>query len=473
MTEAAKAKSAQRRQFMLEGPLAKVIFITAMPQVVTMLIDSLYNMADTFFVSQIGDAAMAAVGVNDSLMMLTRSLAMGFGMGSSSYISRALGAKKDETASRAATTTLFTAMGVIFVLFTVLGSIFINPLVDLLGATESVRPYSMEYARWILLSAPITAATVCLSQTLRAEGSTTFAMIGSVSGCIVNIVLDPLLINVFGLGVAGAAIATGISKAISMSILLMPFIKRQCVVTLAPRYFTPTKEIYSEIARMGIPTMLRSSMMSFATIITNNVAKTFGDVALASISVSNKSLKLVSSGIMGFSQGFQPIAGYSWGAKKYSRVLQAFKYTVAIGSTLGLVLGAGLFLFTDNVLMIFSDNPEVLALGRIFIRTQSIVLVPHVLTLICSGLFQALGKPVLAAISGLSRQLLSLIPSVLILSYFFGATGLACSQAASDIISFIISFCLAAPTLKSLATMKNEEPVVASVGDMAVAAHGE
>ena len=457
ITQAVKAKGEARRQFMLEGPLTKVIFITALPMVVTMLVDSVYNMADTFFVSKLGFAATAAVGVNDSLMMVIRSIALGFGVGSSSYISRALGAKDDEKASRAASTTLFTAIVTLFLIATVGGSIFLSPLVDLLGATESVKPYSMDYARWILLSAPVTATTVCLSQMLRAEGNTKFAMWGTVSGCIINIVLDPLLITTFGLGVAGAAIATDISKLISACILLYPYIKRKCIIQISPKYFTPTREIYGEIAKMGIPTVLRTSMMSVSTITINNVAAGFGDVALAAISISTKTMKFIGSAIMGFGQGFQPVAGYSWGAKKYDRVLEGFKITTIIGAVIGIVFGGLLAIFAEPTIAIFSKDERVIELGRILIITQSVVLAPHMWIMIVTGFFQALGKPTQAAIMGLSRQLLALIPSVLILSHFFGETGLAVSQAASDFVSFTVALILIVPALKEIKKLANEQ----------------
>lgn len=439
---------------MLEGNLLKVIFIIALPQVTTMLIDSLYNMADTYFVSQIGDAAIAAVGVNDSLMMIIRAVSLGFGMGSSSFISRALGAKRDEDASRAAVTTLFTAMATLTV-FAVFGSVFLLPLVNFLGATDTVRPYSMQYARWILYSAPVTAGTVCLSQILRAEGSTTYSMLGAVSGCVINVALDPIFIKVFGFGVAGAAIATDISKVISLFILLLPFIRRKCVISLKPSLFTPTKEIYGELAKMGIPTMLRTSMMSVATIVMNNVAAVFGDVALAAMSVANKSLRLVASAVMGFGQGFQPIAGYSWGAKKYDRVLKAFKYTSIVGAVIGVTLGTTLAVFARQVIWIFSKDPAVMELGLIFIVSQSIVLVPHVWVMIATGLFQALGQPFRSGLMGLSRQLVALIPSVLILSYLFEETGLAYAQAAADMFSFLLAVILVIPVIKMVRNLRD------------------
>jgi putative MATE family efflux protein len=453
--EEARKRSEGRRDFILNGNLIKVIFVIAFPQVISMLIDSMYNIADTFYVSRIGDAAIAAVGVNDSLMLVIRAVSMGFGMGSSGIISRSLGAKRDELASRVAVTTLCTAVVVLSTLATV-GLIFRVPLVNLLGATDTVRPYSIAYASWILLSAPVTACTVCLSQILRSEGNTIYSMCGSVSGCFVNLILDPIFITGMGMGVAGAAIATDISKVVSLTILLLPFLRRKCVVELKLSYFSPTREIYGELAKMGAPVMLRSCMMSFATILTNNVAASFGDVALAALSVANKSLRFLASAIMGFGHGFQPIAGYSYGAKRYDRVLQAFKYTITIGGIIGTTLGAIMIVFAKNVIQIFSMNEDLLHLGLIFIRTQSVVLAPHVWGMIVSGFFMALGKPIRAGVLGLSRQLISLIPCVLILSWLYGAEGLAWAQAVADIITFAMSSIMVWPVIRQLRTLQRE-----------------
>ena len=451
-------KRETRRQFILEGPLLKVIFVVALPQVLNMLVDSLYNLGDAYFVSSIGDAAIAAVGVNDSLMMIMRAISIGFGMGSASFLSRALGAKNDEDASRVAVTTLFTAVATLTV-FAILGEIFIEPLVDLLGATPEMRGYSISYASWILLSAPFTAANVCLGQTLRSEGNTTAAMVGMVTGNIIDFGLNPLFIYVFGWGVAGSASSTVVAKMISFSLLMYPFITKKTIIQLKPSFFTPTKEIYSEIGRMGIPTMLRTGMMSVSTILINNVAVSFGNAAVTAIVVANKSLRLVASGIMGFGQGFQPIAGYSWGAKNYGRIRKAYRYTMIIGAIVGISLGAVLSVFAAQVIRVFSKDADVLSLGLVLILTQCVTMVPHVWVMITAGLFQALGNAVKAGTLGLARQLLVLIPCVLILPRIFGVAGLTWAQAVSDVVSCVIALFIVAPSLKYLAEL-NEGRVV-------------
>ena len=438
MEQDKRERTERRRTQMLEGNLIKLIPTIALPQVVTMLIDSIYNMTNTYFVSGLGAAATAAVGINDSTMQIIRATALAFGMGAASYISRLLGAGKDLEASQAASTNIFTAMGFIAVISSVF-YIFLSPLMTFLGATETVKPYSMEYAKWILLSAPLTGGTVCLSQTLRSEGSTNYAMFGSVSGCVINAFLDPFLIYTLGMGIKGAAIGTGISKMISFTILLLPFITRKTVLTISPRLFSPSKALYSEIARMGLPVALRTGMMTVSSIIINNLASGFGDIALAAVAVANKSMRLVSAAIMGFGQGFQPIAGYCWGAKKYARVKQAFLYTSLIGVVISTVTGTLLGIFAPQVIRLFTDDAGMMDIGLILIRSQSIVLPLHVWVMISSGLFQGTGKAVRAAIMGLSRQIFSLIPCVVILTLVFGLDGLVRAQAAADVVSFCIA----------------------------------
>jgi putative MATE family efflux protein len=452
-------RTEKRRRMMLEGNLLLIIPVVALPQVVAMLIDALYNITDTYFVSQLGPAATAAVGINDSTMHIIRALAMAFGMGAASYISRLLGAGRDQEASQAASTTVFTAMGFIACV-SIAASIFLAPLMQFMGATETVKPYSMAYAKWILLFAPFTAGTVCLSQSLRGEGSTAFAMCGSVSGCVINVALDPLFITTFNLGVAGAAIATGISKMISFCILLFPYLSGKSVLSISPRLFTPRKALYGEIARMGIPVGMRTSMMTLATILINNIAAGFGDVALAAVAVANKSMRLVASAIMGLGQGFQPIAGFCWGAKKYNRVKQAFLYTSIIGLILSLLLGTLLAIFAKQTVSIFTDDRSMIDIGVILIQSQSIVLPMHVWVVIAAGLFQGAGKPLQAGILGLSRQLFSLIPCVIIFTKLFGLMGLVRSQAAADVVSCCIALALTLPMIRELTRRQKEQTVI-------------
>ena len=447
-----------RRKMMLEEPVAKVIPILAAPMIIAMLIDSIYNITDTYFVSQLGMSATAAVGVNDSLMILIRSIAMGFGIGASSYISRLLGAKEYERASRVGSTALFSAILVIATI-AVIAYIFVDPLVVALGATQTVKPYSVQYASWILLSSPLTAGTVVLGQLLRSEGSTQYSMIGMVSGCLINISLDPLLINVVGLGIAGAAIATGISKMISFGILLAPFLRGKTLIEMKIKLFTPTKRIYTEIVKMGIPTLLRSSMLALSTIVLNNYAGAFGDTALAAVSVANKCARLVGAAILGLGMGFQPLAGYCWGAKQYARVRKAFWTCSWMGVAGAAVLGALMAMAAPQLIHVFAstDDEAMVELGAYMIITQCITMPFHVWGMIANGLYQALGRPIGAGILGLSRQMICLVPSVIVLSRLFGVYGLASAQAASDVITMCIAIPMVLWLMKKMKILETGE----------------
>lgn len=448
-----------RRKLMLEAPVMKVIPMIALPMVISMLIDAFYNLADTYFVSTLGTAATAAVGVNSSLMFFIRAIAMGFGMGASSYISRLLGAKKNNEAHKVASTTAITSIGVITVC-AVFAYIFKGPLVNLLGATETSRVYAMQYAQYILFAAPFTAGENVFSQVLRAEGSTTRSMVGILSGCFVNLILDPIFIFNFGWGVAGAAAATAISKVISFAVLLYPFIAKKTMVKIAFKFNTPTWGIYKEVARMGIPNFLRAALMSVSSVVTNNLAAGFGDSVLAACSVSVRIMMFVGSMVIGFGQGFQPIAGYCWGAKRYGRIKKAFWSTSLLGAIVCLVCGTAIFIFAGPIIGIFTkSDTEILELGKFMIRLQCLTLLAHVWSVVINGLFQAIGRALSATIMSLSRSVICLIPCLLIMSTIWGKYGLCSAQAAADVLSIIIAIPLLINILRELTRLEKEHPL--------------
>lgn len=424
---------AKRQAMMLEEPMLRVIPKVAIPMIISSVIDSLYNLADTFFVSGLGEVATAAVAVNDSLMNILRAVAMGFAMGAASYISRLMGAKEDDKACNVATTTL--VIGSVFsLIFGLVCFVFKDPIVDLLGSTPDAHKFSTDYATWILLAAPFTTANLIMNQLLRSEGSTTYAMAGMCSGCILNCLLDPLFINVFSWGVAGAAGATALSKVISCIVLAIPYVRHTAMLELHKKYLYIDKTNMAEVARMGVPAFLRMSLMSLGGIVTNNVAKGFGTAVLAGIAVANKLYRFIGSVIMGFSQGFGPVAGFCWGAKKYKRVKSAYFTTIGIGFMGCVILGAGMFIFAKPIIGIFnsSGNETLLAIGCLKIRSLCLAFIPHMFVMITSNLYQSLGKPVGNLVLSLSRQLLFLIPLALTIPRFFGAEGLAVCQAVSD-----------------------------------------
>lgn len=451
----------KRQKMMLEEPMLRVIPQIAVPMIISTVIDSLYNLADTFFVSGLGQTATAAVAVNDSLMNILRAVAMGFAMGAASYISRLMGADEDEKASNVATTTL--TIGCAFsLLFALVCFALREPLVDLLGSTKEAHSYSVGYATWILLAAPFTTANLIMNQLLRSEGSTTYAMLGMCSGCILNCVLDPLFIHTFGWAVAGAAGATALSKVFSCVVLAIPYIRRKAMLELHPKHLYIDWENVKEVARMGIPAFLRMSLLSLGGIVTNNVARDFGTAVLAGIAVANKLYRFIGAVIMGFSQGFGPVAGFCWGAKKYSRVRSSFLTTLAIGLVGCTILGTGMFLFARPILALFStgNDEQMLSIGVLKLRTLCMAFPLHMCVMITSNLYQSLGRPMGNLILSLSRQLLFLIPLLLTIPHFFGAEGLACCQAISDALSgLVLGIPLAVYMMRKIRPLHDGDPI--------------
>ena len=433
-----------RHKMMTEDPLGKVIPTLAIPMIISMLVDAVYNLADTYFVSQLGQAATAAVGVNDSLMHLIMSISMGFGMGASSYISRLLGAKEHEKASKVGTTTLFT-VAIVGIIFAVVCLLNLERLVVGLGATETSKHYAEDYATYILMAAPITCSNMVMSQLLRSDGSTKLSDIGQGLGCAVNIILDPIFINVLGLEVAGAAMATAISKCCSFVLLGRPFLLKKSVIEIKLRNFTPRWSIYKEIGRMGIPSFLRSSLMTFSSILLNRTARELGgDMLLAAISVGSKCMRFVATAVMGFGMGFQPVAGYCYGAKKYDRCLQSFWFSFRIGVISCAIVGSIMCIFSHQLVGIFttSEMPAeniayIQRLGSLLIRTQIYALPAHLFAMLVGGVYQALGKATGSAIINLSRSFLFLIPSIVICAKLWADVGLAQSQAVADWMGLI------------------------------------
>jgi len=446
-----------RRTMMLTTPISRLVPKMAIPTIVSMLVTSLYNMADTYFVSMLpGDAATGAVGINMSLMAIIQMFGMAIATGANSYISRLLGAKRDDEANRTLSTTFFTAFGIgLFVM--IAGLTFLDPLMSMLGAKDpEVLRYSRDYASFILYAAPFMAAQFLLSQCLRAEGSAMFSMIGITVGAAINVVLDPIFIFTFGMEVKGAAAATAISQVISFCVLLYPYFKRHSLLRISIKSIKFSKAIITEVAKMGFPTMLRNGLMSLATIVTNNVAQGFSVEALAAISVVNRIMMFVTSAILGYGQGFQPVAGFNYGAKRYDRVMHAFKFASFTGvsaiSVLALVVG----IFAPQIMAQFSTSQITRDIGVFSIRLQCIVMPIHAWCIVVNMMYAALGRAVGAALLSLSRQGLFFIPTVAIMSLLLHEYGLASAQAVADTLSLTLAIPYAVIAIRSMKKLQRE-----------------
>ena len=444
---------------MTETPVRRLILALSVPTVISNLISTLYNAADTFFVGQISTSASAAVGVALSLQAIIQAIGFFFGQGSGNNMSRRLGAHDEKTAETLASTGFFSAL-IFSSLVTVLGLAFLRPLSVFLGSSETILPYAMDYMYWILLAAPFMASSLVLNNQLRFEGNSFYSMIGLTAGGILNLFLDPLFIFVFGLGISGAAIATAISQVVSFVILFV-LSERIGTVKIRLRSFRPSARIIGAITNGGLPSLCRQSVASVAMIALNNASLPYGDAAIAAMAIVNKIGNFTNSILIGVGQGYQPVCGYNYGAGLYQRVREGFWFCVKLMSAVLLVLAAAEFIWATPIVGFFrKGDPEVIEIGDIALRLRCFTLVLSSWLIISNMLLQTTGKMWKASILGFARQGLMLIPLVMILPLFLGLWGIQISQPLADIIAFAISIPMTTGILRELnAGAKRENPI--------------
>ena len=444
--------SSSRSEMMLNMPVSRVIPQLAVPTIISMLITSIYNMADTFFVSQLGTSASGAVGVIFSAMSIIQAIAFTIGMGSGTNVSQALGAGNEDTAQRYVSMAFFTALGV-GVALAAAGLSSIDWLVRFLGATETIAPYAKDYATYIFYAAPFMMCSLVMNNLLRFEGLSIYGMVGITTGGILNMVLDPLFIFGFGLGTAGAAIATAISQFVSFMILLIMTNTRAAAISIRPRNFRPTARMYGRIFYMGLPSLGRQGIASVSTILLNNAAGIYGDAAIAAMSIVSRFIMFINSTVIGFGQGFQPVCGYCYGAGRYSRVREAFTFCVKVSTIILLVLSAVSFLFARPIITVFRrDDPLVIEIGTFALRAQLLTL-PLWGFITMSNMFtQSIGYGVRATIIATARQGIFLIPALLILPPLLGLRGIQIAAPVSDVLTLFLSFGIVSGILRQFKT---------------------
>lgn len=444
---------------MQSEPIPHLVCQMAVPTIISMLVTSFYNMADTFFVGRINTQATAAVGVVFSVMALIQACGFFFGHGSGNYISRMLGAGEYDSANTMAANGFFCAI-IAGIVGSILGHIFLEPLALVLGSTPTILPYTKDYLGIILLGAPFMMSSLVLNNQLRFQGSASYAMVGIVSGAALNIALDPLLIFVFDMGVAGAAVATTVSQIVSFSLLFL-MSRKGGNISIHIKNFRPTWYYLKEITRGGLPSLLRQGMASIAQICLNHSAGVYGgiysDAAIAGMSIVNRVTMFANSALIGFGQGFQPVCGMNYGGKKYDRVREAFFFCVKYAAVFLLVVSAVGFIFAEPVVTIFRrEDPDVIRIGTLALRFQAVVFPLNAWIVMSNMMLQSIGKAVRASLLASARQGLFLIPFILILPMFLGLLGVQMSQMCSDICSFILSLPLTWGVLNEMKRAINE-----------------
>ena len=448
--EPASSPKSEKFLKMTTAPVEKLIVNLAIPSIVIMLVTAFYNLTATYFVAYLGTSEVAAVGIAFPLMMIIHALGFFFGQGSGNYVSRALGAQNTEAASRMAVTGVVSGFAFMAALATT-GIIFLEPLVDGLGATETIKPYAMDYIFFILLASPWMVTAMILNQVLRFQGSAVIAMVGMLSGAILNIFLDPLFIFVAGMGVKGAAVGTMLCQMLSFFLLLCYGCTRKGNIPIRLSYFSPSAARYAEIIRGGIPSFLRQSLMSIATIIINHFARGYGDAAIAAISIVQRLCMFAFSAVLGFGQGFQPVCGFNYGAKLYSRVKKAFWFCIRV-CFVGLLLAAVIMaVFAPHIIALFrKDDLEVIAIGARGLRLNCIGLPFMAVVVMCNMTTQTMGLALQASISAASRQGLFLIPSLFVLSPLLGLLGIQLATPVADITCLIVVIPILLTVLKKI-----------------------
>ncbi len=429
---------AQHRK-MTGEPVPKLVLTLAIPTVLSQMITSIYNMADTYFVTSLGDSAVGAVSVVYALQSMIQAIGFSLAMGAGSLVSRLLGMKDEKSASKYASCALVAAF-VLGFLLTVSGLIDLSGLLRLFGATETILPHAYDYARIILIAAPIMCASFVLNNVIRAEGQAVIAMVGLTAGGVLNIILDPVFIFTFDMGVAGAALATSLSQCVGFVLLIIYYISGRSIVKLSVKSISCKISDYALIIKTGLPTLFRQGLGSLATTLLNVQVKVYGDAAIAAVGIANKIYMLLRSFVLGIGHGFQPVAGYNFGAGKKERVKKAFWVATAVGTIVSVMSSVLLLFYSEQIIGFF--HPETVETVRIGCRMLIFIglAIPTLgYSTYVNQLYQSLGYVKGATILASCRQGIMFVPLILLLPTVIDLDGILLTQPLADLLTFVVS----------------------------------
>ncbi len=428
----------EKTRKLAEMPIPKLLTEMSIPAIIGMLVTAVYNIVDTIFVGRIGTEAIGAVTIAFPLFMIISAIGLTFGIGSASFISRLLGEDNKEMANKVAATSTITTFG-LGIILAAAGLYYLEPLLNLFGATEEIMPYAVNYTAIIIFGSVFTMSNMNMNNMVRAEGSAKMSMIALSTGALLNIILDPILIFTFGMGIAGASTATVIAQAISTIILIAFYKSKKSVLQFRIRDFTPSFAIYAEIMKIGVPTLIRQLLSSVAMTLLNNMAAVYGAAVVASVGIINRVFSFGFFVIAGFTQGFQPVAGFNFGARQIERLKDSIKITIKRTTIFGAALFVLFFFYNEQVINIFSQDPEVIKIASRGLKLYALVLPLLGFAITINTLFQALGHGIPATILSLSRQGFFFIPAILIFVNYFGMQGLFMAQPVADGLTSILT----------------------------------
>lgn len=452
-------KESQRDKFikMTTAPVESLIVKLAIPTILSMLVTTLYNMADTYFVGQLDNvSATGAIGVVMPLMTVIQAFGFFFGQGSANYISRELGKQNIHGAEIMASVGFFSTV-ISSTMISVVCLFLLEPLCYLLGSTSTILPYAKEYMLYILIGAPAMSGALAINNQLRFQGNAVYAMVGVMSGAVINVAIDPLLIYTFDMGVSGAALATAISQYISLALLLAGMFKSDAI-TVSLKKFKPSLKVYREMFAGGMPSLARQGLGSVAATCLNFSAKAFGDPAIAAMSIVSRLMMFLFSVLLGFGQGYQPVCGFNYGARLYGRVKKAFWFCIAVSFGVLVPLSAICSLLSPHLIGLFQGGSEkAVEIGSIALKYQLFTFPVMAWVTMTNMTLQTTGKTLPATVIAMARQGIMFIPAVLILPRLFGLDGLLISQSVADVLALVIAVPLMLWFLKDLSRLEKEQ----------------
>ena len=442
--------------------IPKALLAMGIPTMIGMLVNAFYNLVDAYFVGGLGESQMGAISVVYPLGQVVVGLGLLFGNGAASYISRLLGRGDKENADKVASTALYSSVSVGAVII-IISMVFLHPILKLLGATDSILPYAATYAGIYIVSCIFNVFNVTMNNIVTSEGAAKTTMCALLTGAVLNIALDPLFIYVFDLGVAGAAIATAISQVVSTCVYLTYIFRKKSVFHFRVKDCTYTKETMSEIFKIGIPTLVFQILTSVSISLINNAAGDYGDSAIAGMGVVTRLISMGSLSVFGFIKGFQPIAGYSYGAKKFDRLREAIKTSILWSTVFCVIFGVILALFPTAIVSQFTKgDAEMIRIGAASLRANGISIMLFGFYTVYSSLFLALGKGREGFILGACRQGICFIPVILLLPMVWGLNGIMYAQPIADVLSAVITVFMAIPLHKKLNEMQKQTSAIST-----------
>ncbi|MDD3413767.1 MAG: MATE family efflux transporter [Lachnospiraceae bacterium] len=431
--------SKERKRFLMEQEsVTKAVLKLGLPTMIGMMTSALYNLVDTYFVGSLGTSQTAAVSIAFPLGIILLAIGLLFGAGASSYLARLLGSKRFKEADICFSTALISAIatGGIIIFFML---VFIRPLLYVLGATETVMPYAIEYALPFLLGLMFNVFNISVNNMISAEGATNVSMIAMLIGGCINMFLDPLLIFGFHMGVAGAAVATLISRIISFLIFMYYLLSKKSNFHLSLKNIRPSTALYKEIFKIGIPMLFFQFLCSLAMGITNFQAKAYGDYAVAGIGVANRILSLGGMMVTGFLKGYQSFVGFNYGAGNFNRSKTATKKTLLWSTMFCITTGVIIILFHTEIMHLFTKTDvKMIELGGTVLILNAITFMGTGYMMVNNFQFMALGRAKEGGIISISRQGLFFFPLIFLLPLFFGLRGLLLAQPAADVLTMIM-----------------------------------